>query len=98
MTPTRTRKPHVPKRLHTVKTCPCLPCQKRRERIARLHKALHSRWMHLGVFCAVAVGLTLLTQTRWFESIPFGAFMARGVELLGEIVADRMLPDSLLRD
>lgn len=96
MTPTN-RKPHVPRKLHTVKTCPCIPCQKRRERIAKVNKALHSRWMHAIVFCSVAVGLTIMTQSKWFESIPLGAFMARGVELLGEIVCDRMLPDQLLR-
>jgi hypothetical protein len=87
----------IPKRLHTVKTCPCIPCAKRRERATRIHKALHSPWMHLTVFALVAITLAAIAEHKWITSLSGGVIATKGVELLGEIAADRMLPDSLLK-
>jgi uncharacterized membrane protein YjjP (DUF1212 family) len=87
----------LPKRLHTVKTCPCLPCAKRREHAQRIHKALHSPWMHLTVFAVVAVALAALAEHKWITGLSGGVVASKAVELLGEIVAERMLPDQLLR-
>jgi hypothetical protein len=90
-------KSNLSRRFHTVKTCPCVPCARKRARLIKLHKALHSRWTHVLVFLSVAIGLTALGSYKWIESLPAGAVVTKSVELLGEIIADRMLPDTLLR-
>jgi hypothetical protein len=83
--------------MHSVKTCPCVPCHKRRERARKIHALVHSKWAHITVFVLVAVGLGAITE-HTLTGLSGGVVATKAVELLGEIVADRMLPDNILRD
>jgi hypothetical protein len=85
-------------RLHSPKLCPCKVCVTRRRRAARFHHVLHSKWTHLIVFVLVAAALVMLTQWKWIETLPAGMVVSKGIELLGECVADRMFPPEILRD
>jgi len=78
------------------KTCPCAECRKKRARLARIVAVTHSKTMHILMFCVVAGGLCVFAQFKWFESLPMGQFVAKVVDLVGECIADRMFPETLL--
>lgn len=80
-----------------VNTCNCAACKARRARVALWHKVGHSRTVHFAVFVLVASGMCVIAKMH-FTEFSLGAVSLKSLELLGECVADRMFPPSILRD